>query len=212
MVEAAPKTRDNPRLLGIVLNMTSYLLILLSTVFVNNIVMVKILGLCPFMGVSKKLEAAISMGAATTFVLTLASGSSYLIDHFLLAPFHLEYLRTLSFIVVIAGIVQFTEMVVQKTSPVLHQVLGIYLPLITTNCAVLGIPLLNVQEKHNFIESLFFGMGGAIGFTLVLVLFAGIRERLEGADVPGIFKGSAIAMITAGLMSLSFMGFSGLVK
>ncbi|MFA6903936.1 MAG: electron transport complex subunit RsxA [Gallionellaceae bacterium] len=192
--------------------MTSYLLILISTVFVNNIVMVKILGLCPFMGVSKKLEAAISMGLATTFVLTLASGSSYLIDHFLLAPFQLEYLRTLSFIVVIAGIVQFTEMVVQKTSPVLHQVLGIYLPLITTNCAVLGIPLLNVQEKHNFVESLFFGMGGALGFTLVLVLFAAIRERLDGADVPGIFKGSAIAMITAGLMSLSFMGFSGLVK
>jgi len=192
--------------------MTGYLLILLSTVFVNNIVMVKILGLCPFMGVSKKLEAAISMGAATTFVLTLASGSSYLIDHFLLAPFHLEYMRTLSFIVVIAGIVQFTEMVVHKTSPLLHQVLGIYLPLITTNCAVLGIPLLNVQEKHNFVESLFFGMGGAIGFTLVLVLFAGIRERLDGADVPGIFKGTAIAMITAGLMSLSFMGFSGLVK
>lgn len=192
--------------------MTSYLLILISTVFVNNIVMVKILGLCPFMGVSKKLEAAISMGAATTFVLTLGSGSSYLIDQFLLMPFHLEYLRTLSFIVVIAGIVQFTEMVVQKTSPVLHQVLGIYLPLITTNCAVLGIPLLNVQEKHNFIDSLFFGMGGAIGFSLVLVLFAGIRERLEGADIPAIFKGSAIAMITAGLMSLSFMGFSGLVK
>jgi len=212
MVEAAPKTGDNPRLPVLVLEMTSYLLILISTVFVNNIVMVKILGLCPFMGVSKKLEAAISMGLATTFVLTLASGSSYLIDHFLLAPYNLEYLRTLSFIVVIAGIVQFTEMVVQKTSPVLHQVLGIYLPLITTNCAVLGIPLLNVQEKHNFVESLFFGMGGAIGFTLVLVLFAAIRERLDGADIPGIFKGSAIAMITAGLMSLSFMGFSGLVK
>jgi len=192
--------------------MTDYLLILIGTVFVNNIVMVKILGLCPFMGVSKKLEAAISMGFATTFVLTLGSGSSYLINHFLLIPYNIEYLRTLSFIVVIAGIVQFTEIVVQKTSPVLHQVLGIYLPLITTNCAVLGIPLLNVQEKHNFVESLFFGMGGAIGFTLVLVLFAGIRERLEGADVPGIFKGSAIAMITAGLMSLSFMGFSGLVK
>lgn len=192
--------------------MTSYLLILISTVFVNNIVMVKILGLCPFMGVSKKLEAAISMGAATTFVLTLASGSSYLIDHFLLTPLHLEYMRTLSFIVIIAGIVQFTEMVIQKTSPILHQVLGIYLPLITTNCAVLGIPLLNVQEKHNFVQSLFFGLGGAIGFTLVLVLFAGIRERLDGADVPGIFKGSAIAMITAGLMSLSFMGFAGLVK
>ncbi len=192
--------------------MTGYLLILVSTVFVNNIVMVKILGLCPFMGVSKKLEAATSMGLATTFVLTLASGSSYLLDHYLLAPFHLEYMRTLTFIVVIAAIVQFTEMVIQKTSPLLHQVLGIYLPLITTNCAVLGIPLLNVQEKHNFVESLFFGMGGALGFTLVLILFAGIRERLEGADVPETFKGSAIAMITAGLMSLSFMGFSGLVK
>jgi Na+-translocating ferredoxin:NAD+ oxidoreductase subunit A len=191
--------------------MTSYLLILISTVFVNNIVMVKILGLCPFMGVSKKLEAAISMGAATTFVLTLASGSSYLISHYLLGP-DLAYLTTLSFIVVIAGIVQFTEMIIQKTSPVLYQVLGIYLPLITTNCAVLGIPLLNVQAQHNFMESLLFGFGGAVGFSLVLVLFAGIRERLEGADVPGIFQGSAIAMITAGLMSLAFMGFSGLVK
>jgi electron transport complex protein RnfA len=191
--------------------MTEYLLILVSAVFVNNIVMVKILGLCPFMGVSKKLEAAIGMGAATTFVLTLASGSSYLINHYLLGP-ELSYLTTLSFIVVIAGIVQFTEMVVQKTSPMLYQVLGIYLPLITTNCAVLGIPLLNVQAKHNFMESIFFGMGGALGFTLVMVLFAGMRERMEGADVPAIFKGSAIAMVTAGLMSLSFMGFSGLIK
>ena len=191
--------------------MTEYLLILLSAVFVNNIVLVKILGLCPFMGVSKKLEAAIGMGAATTFVLTLASGSSYLINHYLLGP-ELSYLTTLSFIVVIAGIVQFTEMVVQKTSPVLYQVLGIYLPLITTNCAVLGIPLLNVQAKHNFMESIFFGLGGALGFTMVMVLFASMRERLEGADVPAIFKGSAIAMVTAGLMSLSFMGFSGLIK
>jgi H+/Na+-translocating ferredoxin:NAD+ oxidoreductase subunit A len=191
--------------------MTEYLLIMLSAVFVNNIVMVKILGLCPFMGVSKKLETAIGMGVATTFVLTLASGSSYLINHYLLGP-ELSYLTTLSFIVVIAGIVQFTEVVVQKTSPVLHQVLGIYLPLITTNCAVLGIPLLNVQAKHNFMESIFFGMGGALGFTLVMVLFAAMRERLEGADVPVIFKGSAIAMVTAGLMSLSFMGFSGLIK
>lgn len=191
--------------------MTEYLLILVSAVFVNNIVMVKLLGLCPFMGVSKKLEAAIGMGAATTFVLTLASGSSYLINHYLLGP-ELAYLTTLSFIVVIAGIVQFTEMIIQKTSPELNQVLGIYLPLITTNCAVLGIPLLNVQAKHNFIESLFFGMGGALGFTMVMVLFAGIRERLEGADIPEIFKGSAIAMVTAGLMSLSFMGFSGLIK
>ena len=191
--------------------MTEYLLILLSAVFVNNIVMVKILGLCPFMGVSKKLEAAIGMGAATTFVLTLASGSSYLINHYLLGP-ELAYLTTLSFIVVIAGIVQLTEMVIQKTSPELNQVLGIYLPLITTNCAVLGIPLLNVQAKHDFIESLLFGFGGAVGFTLVMVLFAGIRERLEGADVPVIFRGTAIAMVTAGLMSLAFMGFSGLVK
>jgi electron transport complex protein RnfA len=191
--------------------MTEYLLILLGAVFVNNIVMVKILGLCPFMGVSKKLEAAVGMGAATTFVLTLASGSSYLINHYLLGP-DLAYLTTLSFIVVIAGIVQFTEMIIQKTSPELYQTLGIYLPLITTNCAVLGVPLINVQAKHNFMESLIFGMGSALGFTLVMILFAGLRERMEGADVPGIFKGSAIAMVTAGLMSLSFMGFSGLVK
>ena len=191
--------------------MTEYLLILVSTVLVNNIVMVKILGLCPFMGVSKKLETSLGLGAATTFVLTLASGTSYLISHYVLGP-DLAYLTTLSFIVVIAGIVQFTEMVIKKTSPVLYQVLGIYLPLITTNCAVLGIPLLNVQAKHDFMESLLFGFGGAVGFTLVMILFAGIRERLEGADVPGIFKGSAIAMVTAGLMSLSFMGFTGLVK
>ena len=191
--------------------MKEYLLILVGTVFVNNIVMTKILGLCPFMGVSKKLETSLGMGAATTFVLTLASASSYLINHYLLGP-DLAYLTTLSFIVVIAGIVQFTEMVIQKTSPVLHQVLGIYLPLITTNCAVLGIPLLNVQENHNFIESIFFGLGGALGFTLVMVLFAGMRERMAGADVPEVFKGSAIAMVTAGLMSLAFMGFSGLIK
>ena len=191
--------------------MTEYLLILVGAVFVNNIVMVKILGLCPFMGVSRKLETSLGMGLATTFVLTVASGASYLINEYLLGP-ELSYLTTLSFIVVIAGIVQFTEMVIQKTSPMLHQVLGIYLPLITTNCAVLGIPLLNVQAKHNFMESVFFGMGGALGFTLVMVLFAGMRERMEGADVPGIFKGSAIAMVTAALMSLAFMGFSGLIK
>ena len=192
--------------------MTEYLLILVGTVLVNNIVLVKILGLCPFMGVSKKLESAIGMGAATTFVLTLGSGTSYLIHTYLLTPYHLTYLTTLSFIVVIASIVQFTEMAVQKTSPSLYQVLGIYLPLITTNCAVLGIPLLNVQSKHDFMESLLFGFGGAVGFTLVMVLFAGIRERLEGADVPGVFRGSPIAFVTGGLMSLSFMGFAGLVK
>ncbi len=191
--------------------MEHYLLLLIGTVFVNNIVMSKILGLCPFMGVSKKLETSISMGLATTFVLTLASGTSYLINEYLLGT-DLFYLRTLSFIVVIAGIVQFTEMFIHKTSPLLYQVLGIYLPLITTNCAVLGIPLLNAQAQHNFVESLLFGAGGAIGFTLVLVLFAGIRERMEAADVPKIFQGTSIAMITAGLMSLAFMGFSGLVK
>ena len=191
--------------------MEQYLLILIATVFVNNIVMAKILGLCPFMGVSKKLETAIGMGAATTFVLTLASGASYLIDTYLLGP-DLSYLRTLSFIVVIAGIVGFTEMFIKKASPVLFRVLGIYLPLITTNCAVLGIPLLNVQEQHNFVESLIFGMGGAMGFTMVLVLFAALRERLDAADVPSPFRGVSIAMITAGLMSLAFMGFSGLIK
>ena len=189
----------------------SYLLILVGTVFVNNIVMAKILGLCPFMGVSKSLETAIGMGAATTFVLTLASGSSYLINQYLLGP-ELGYLRTLSFIVVIAGIVGFTEMFIRKTSPALFRVLGIYLPLITTNCAVLGIPLLNVQENHNFIQSLFFGFGGAVGFSMVLVLFAGMRERIEDADVPTIFRGTSIAMITAGLMSIAFMGFAGMVK
>ncbi len=191
--------------------MENYLLILIATVFVNNIVMSKILGLCPFMGVSRKLETAIGLGAATTFVLTLASGASYLIDTYLLGQ-DLGYLRTLSFIVVIAGIVGFTEMFIKKTSPVLFRVLGIYLPLITTNCAVLGIPLLNVQEQHNFMESLFFGMGGALGFTMVLILFAAMRERLEAAEVPRPFKGTAIAMVTAGLMSLAFMGFAGLIK
>lgn len=191
--------------------MENYLLILVGTILVNNIVLTKMLGLCPFFGVSKKLEAAIGMGAATTFVLTVASGSSYLINQYLLGP-DLIYLRTLSFIIVIAGVVQFTEMFIHKISPLLYQVLGIYLPLITTNCAVLGIALLNVQSNHNFIESLFFGMGGAIGFSLALVAFAAMRERLEAADVPLHFKGSAIAMVTAGLLSLGFMGFSGLVK
>lgn len=194
-----------------IMDIQNYILILIGTVFVNNIVMAKILGLCPFMGVSKSLETAIGMGAATTFVLTLASGSSYLINQYLLGP-DLTYLRTLSFIVVIAGIVGFTEMFVRKTSPVLFRVLGIYLPLITTNCAVLGIPLLNVQAQHNFIQSLFFGFGGAVGFSMVLVLFAGMRERLDGADIPAAFRGTSIAMVTAGLMSLAFMGFAGLVK
>jgi Na+-translocating ferredoxin:NAD+ oxidoreductase subunit A len=189
----------------------SYILILVSTVLVNNIVLIKILGLCPFMGVSKKLEASIGMAAATTFVLTIGAGTSYLISHYLLGT-ELFYLRTLSFIVVIAGVVQFTEMFLEKTSPVLYQSLGIYLPLITTNCAVLGIPLLNVQANHNFTESLLFGLGGSLGFSLVLILFASMRERLDAADVPVVFRGTAIAMVTAGLMSLAFMGFAGLTR
>ena len=192
--------------------MTSYLFVIIGAVLVNNVVLVRILGLCPFMGVSKKLETAVGMGAATTFVLTLGCGTSYLVDHYVLMPAGVEYLRTLAFIVIIAAIVQVTELVIQKSSPTLHQVLGIYLPLITTNCAVLGIPLLNVALHHDLLESLLFGFGSSVGFSLALVLFAGIRERLDGADVPAPFKGTAIAMVTAGLMSLAFMGFAGLDK
>ncbi len=190
--------------------MTEYLFILIGAVLVNNVVLVRILGLCPFMGVSKKLSTAYGMGAATTFELTLGTGASYIIDHYLLMPFGLEYLRTLSFIVTIAALVQLTELVIQKTSPMLHQVLGIYLPLITTNCAVLGVPLINVSQDNGFIASLLFGAGSSIGFSLALILFAGVRERVEAADVPLYFRGVAIAMVTAGLMSLAFMGFAGL--
>ena len=192
--------------------MTELLLLLIATVFVNNFVMVKFLGLCPFMGVSGKVETAIGMSLATTFVLTLASATSYLVNTFILLPLSLEYLTTLSFILVIAVVVQFTEMVVHKTSPTLYRLLGIFLPLITTNCAVLGVALLNINEQHNFVESLVYGFGAAVGFSLVLVLFSAMRERIAAADVPSPFKGASIAMITAGLMSLAFMGFTGLVK
>ncbi len=192
--------------------MTHYVFLVVGAVLVNNVVLVRILGLCPFMGVSKKLETALGMGMATAFVLTMASGASYIIDRWFLTPFDLGYLRTISFIVTIAAIVQLTEMVIQKTSPLLYRVLGIYLPLITTNCAVLGVPLLNVANRHDFVESLLFGAANAIGFTLVLILFAAIRERVDGADVPAPFRGVAIAMVTAGLMSLTFMGFAGLDK
>jgi electron transport complex protein RnfA len=186
-------------------------LIILSTVLVNNFVLVKFLGLCPFMGVSRKLESALGMAAATTFVLTVSAACSYLVDTYLLAPLELEYLRTIAFILVIAAVVQFTEMMVQKVSPLLYQVLGIYLPLITTNCAVLGVALLNVQESHSFVESLVYGFGAATGFSLVLALFAAMRERMAMADVPEPFQGAAIALITAGLMSMAFLGFTGLV-
>ena len=192
--------------------MTEYALILVSTVLVNNFVLVKFLGLCPFMGVSRKLETATGMALATTFVLTLSSVASYLVNEYLLAPLGLEYLRTIAFILVIAVVVQFTEMVVHKTSPLLYQVLGIFLPLITTNCAVLGVALLNVQQQHGFLQSAVYGFGASVGFSLVLILFAAMRERITVADVPEAFRGPAIALITAGLMSMAFMGFSGLVK
>ena len=192
--------------------MTEYALILVSTILVNNFVLAKFLGLCPFMGVSRKLETATGMGLATTFVLTLSSVCSYLVNEYLLTPLGLEYLRTISFILVIAVVVQFTEMVVHKTSPLLYQVLGIFLPLITTNCAVLGVALLNIQSQHGFLESAVYGFGAALGFSMVLVLFAAMRERIDVADVPAAFRGPAIALVTAGLMSMAFMGFSGLVK
>jgi Na+-translocating ferredoxin:NAD+ oxidoreductase subunit A len=192
--------------------MTEYLLILISTIFVNNIVLVKFLGLCPFMGVSRKVETAIGMSLATTFVLTLSSILSYMVDSWILAPLDLEFLRTIAFIITIAAVVNFTEMVVHKTSPLLHNVLGIFLPLITTNCAVLGVALLNIQQQHSFLESAVYGFGAAVGFSMVLILFAAMRERVNVADVPVPFQGAAIGLITAGLMSLAFMGLSGLVK
>jgi len=192
--------------------MSEYLLILVSTILVNNFVLVQFLGLCPFMGVSNKLDTAWGMSLATTFVLTLSSVCSYLVYTYLLEPLGLEYLKTISFILVIAVMVQFTEMVIKKVSPVLHRVLGIFLPLITTNCAVLGVALLNLNKDNNFVESLFYGFGAAVGFSLVLILFAAMRERINTADVPAPFKGSAIGMITAGLMALAFMGFTGLTQ
>jgi electron transport complex protein RnfA len=192
--------------------MTEYLLILVSTILVNNFVLVKFLGLCPFISVSTKLETAMGMGLATTFVLTLSAILSYLTNEYLLIPLDLEFLRLIVFILVIAVVVQFTEMIVHKTSPVLYQVLGIFLPLITTNCIVLGVALLNVQQKYNFLESAIYGFGSAIGFSLVLALFAAVRERVAVADVPVVFKGAPITLFTAGIMSIAFMGFAGLVK
>ncbi|WP_106590207.1 electron transport complex subunit RsxA [Marinobacterium halophilum] len=192
--------------------MTDFLLILISTVLVNNFVLVQFLGLCPFMGVSNKLETAMGMSLATTFVLTLSSVCSYLVYSTLLQPFGLEYLQTISFILVIAVVVQFTEMVVHKTSPLLYKLLGIFLPLITTNCAVLGVALLNIKKQNGFLESIAYGFGAAVGFSLALILFSAIRERVAVADVPVPFRGAAIGMVTAGLMSLAFMGFAGLVQ
>lgn len=192
--------------------MSELFFIFISAVFVNNFVLVKFLGLCPFMGVSGKYQSALGMGLATTFVLTLSSIISYFIHNYLLLPLELEYLKTLSFILVIAITVQVTELILHKTSPLLYQVLGLFLPLITTNCAVLGVALLNIQQQNNLIESAVFGLAASIGFTLVLVLFSAIRERLEMADVPESFKGTPIALITAGIMSIAFMGFGGMAR
>ena len=192
--------------------MADYLLIVISTVLVNNFVLVQFLGLCPFMGVSNKLETAMGMSLATTFVLTLSSVCSYLAYTYLLQPLDLGYLQTITFILVIAVVVQFTEMVVRNTSPMLYKVLGIFLPLITTNCAVLGVALLNIKKLNGFIDSIVYGFGAAVGFSLALILFSAMRERIAVADVPVPFRGAAIGMVTAGLMSLAFMGFTGLVQ
>jgi Na+-translocating ferredoxin:NAD+ oxidoreductase subunit A len=192
--------------------MSELILILIGTVLVNNFVLVRFLGLCPFMGVSRNLEAAFGMSLATAFVLTLSSAVSYLLHHYLLVPLQLEYLQTIGFILVIAVSVQFTEIMVRRLSPLLDQVLGIYIPLIATNCAVLGVALLNVQQAKGFAQSVFFGFGASMGFALVLVLFGAIRERLDAADIPLPFRGTAIALVTAGIMSLAFMGFSGMAR
>lgn len=192
--------------------MNDYFLLFFGTVLVNNFVLVKFLGLCPFMGVSKKIETAVGMSFATTFVLTLTAALSYIVNTYLLLPLDLMYLQTLSFILVIAVVVQFTEMVIHKNSPTLYRLLGIFLPLITTNCAILGLALLNINENHDFVESIIYGFSAGVGFSLVLVVFSSIRERLTASDVPLPFQGASIAMITAGLMSLAFMGFTGLIK
>lgn len=185
---------------------------MLSSVLVNNFVLSRFLGICPFLGVSKKVETALGMGMAVTFVMVLASIFTYLIQKLILVNLGIEYMQTIAFILVIASLVQFVEMVIQKTSPTLYQALGVYLPLITTNCAVLGVAILNIQNDYNLIETMFNGFGAAIGFTLAIALFAGIRERLEISDIPDIFQGFPIALISAGLMSIAFLGFSGLVK
>tara|TARA_R110002049_G_scaffold9778_5_gene48966 strand:- start:492 stop:1073 length:582 start_codon:yes stop_codon:yes gene_type:complete len=192
--------------------MSEIIVILVGTILVNNFVLTRFLGLCPFMGVSRNLEAAAGMSLATAFVLTLSSATAYLLHTYVLVPLELGYLRTVSFILVIAASVQFTEIMVRRMSPLLDQVLGIFIPLIATNCAVLGVALLNVQQSNNFVESVFFGLGAAGGFALVLVMFSAIRERLQAADIPAPFRGTAIALMTAGIMSLAFLGFAGMAR
>ena len=186
--------------------------ILLYGIFVNNYLMVQFLGICPFLGVSKKVDTSIGMGVAVTFVMALASAATWAIQEFLLNRFHLEYLQTIAFILVIAALVQFVEMVIKKISPSLYQALGVYLPLITTNCAVLGCAIVNIQNSYNIIQSVVNGVAGALGFTLSIVLFAGIRERLETSNIPKCLEGFPISLISAGIMSLAFLGFTGLIQ
>ena len=192
--------------------MTDLILIIVATVLVNNFVLTRFLGLCPFLGASNRLETAIGMALATTFVLTVASGLSYLLNRYVLLPTGTEHLRLLSFILIIAGSVQLTELFIRRTSPLMHQVLGVFLPLITTNCAVLGIALLNVQQSRSLTEALAYGLGGGLGFSLVIALFAGLRERTEAADIPQAFRGAAISLVTAAFMALGFMGFAGMAS
>ncbi len=186
------------------------LAITLGAILANNFIFSQFLGICPFLGVSKKVDTAVGMGFAVTFVMGLASAITWLVNKFILVRFDLEYMRTVAFILVIAALVQFIEMFLQKSMPSLYTALGVYLPLITTNCAVLGVALLNIQEGYNFIASVVYGITGGIGFLLAIVLFASIRERLVFADYPKSFEGFPIALVTAGLMALAFMGFSGL--
>lgn len=187
-------------------------LIVISAALVNNFVLVQFLGLCPFMGVSNSVSSAFGMAVATAFVLTLASVASFMVTEWLLDPLGLEYLRIIAFILVIAALVQITELYMRHSAPILHRVLGVYLPLITSNCAVLGVALLNLREQHSLVESAFYGFGAALGFGLVLVMLAAARERIAMADVPESFRGAPIGLITAGLMALAFMGFAGFAK
>ena len=184
--------------------------IIITSIFINNIIFAKFLGCCPFMGVSKKVDASLGMGMAVTFVITIASGVTWLAYRMILEPLGLGYLQTIAFILIIASLVQFVEMAIKKTSPSLYKALGVFLPLITTNCAVLGVAIINIQEGYNFIETVVNGFGVAVGFSLALLLLAGIREKLEYANIPKNFKGVPIAFITAGLLAMAFMGFSGM--
>ncbi len=189
-----------------------YILLIVSAVFVNNFVLSRFLGICPFLGVSKRVSTAMGMAGAVVFVMTAASGVTWLVEHKILRPYGLEYLLTIAFILVIAAFVQVLDIIMKKLTPGLHGALGIYLPLITTNCAVLGVALLNTQFGYGFVKAVVFGFAAAVGFGFALLLFAGLREKIDRADPPAAFRGVAIALVTAGLLSLAFMGFSGLVK